>query len=296
MHATNNHWSKTSLELFLKCPRAWAIAYGKKSTNPKPRPTGDRTSRLRSNLMVRAGRRTLIEELEDLFNNKKWSINYLKRRVKAHLDDQIWTHRLQIDSIVIAGLCTQISHRLLRLRETDLLKPIWTRKPRRWAYFERFTSIQIGNLDLFATPDMVVYHQHKWTLIRLRFQSGPALPSREFEDMLMVHWAMHKSGLPDRPEDYRIRTLTWTGGKWVQGNVEMDAQRVHIAWMMLQHDVQEMTWMKRWISADPSLGSIPLARTEKDCRDCNYKPTCPASKGLKQAKYLQGLKQGNRQR
>ncbi len=292
MSAINDHWSKTSFELFSKCPRAWAIAYGRRNSSPKLLPTKGSASHLRSNLMVRAGRRTFIEELGDLFNNKKWSLNYLKRRVKAHLDDQVWTHRLQTDSIVIEGLSTQISHRLIRLRQTDLLKPIWTRQPRRWAYFERFTSTQIGNLALFATPDIVVHHQHKWTLIRLRFQSGPSLPSRELEDMLMVHWAMHKSGLPDRYEDYRIRTLTWRGGQWVQENVEVDAQRVHLAWMMLQHDVQEMTWMKRCISADPTLESLPLARTENDCRGCNYKPTCPASNGLEQAKYGQRIKQG----
>ena len=289
MSGNIDHWSKTSFDLFSKCPRAWAIAYGRKNLIAKPIATKGRSSHRLSDLVIRAGRRTLLEELDDLFNNKKWSLTYLKRRVKAHLDDQLWTHRLRTDSIIIEGLCAQITHRLRRLRETDLLKPLWTREPRRWAYFERITSIQIGKLNLYAAPDLVMYHQHKWTLIRLRFQSGPALPSRELEDLLMIHWAIHQGGLPDKLEDYRIRTLTWTGGQWVQGNVEVDPRSFHSAWMMLQNDMLEMNWMKRWIAADPTLESLPLARRERDCKGCPYQSKCPAVNGLEKAKIGQEM-------
>lgn len=291
MSTNIDHWSKTSFDLFCKCPRAWAIAYAnKKTSSTSAARRGKPTHRL-SDLAIRAARRTLLEELSDLYNNKRWTEPYTLRRIKAHMDEQVWTHRIRTDSLIIEGLAAQISHRLKRLRQTDLLKPIWAREPRRWAFFERTNSIQIGGLDLYATPDIVVYHQHKWTLFRLRFQSGHPLPSRDLEDALMVHWAMHQSGLPDRVEDYRIRTLTWVGGEWIQGDVEINSNSVRDAWMMLQHDLLEMNWMKRWMTADPTMESLPLARRESDCKGCRYRPSCPASKGLKKAKKEQERRQ-----
>lgn len=291
MSTNIDHWSKTSFDLFCKCPRAWAVAYGNKKSSPRSTSNRGRPTRRLSDLAIRAARRTLLEELTDLYNNKRWTEPYTLRRIKAHMDEQVWTHRIRIDSLVVEGLVAQILHRLKRLRQTDLLKPIWAREPRRWAFFERINSIQIGGLSLYAAPDIVVYHQHKWTLLRLRFQSGPTLPSRDLEDALMVHWAMHQTGLPDRVEDYRIRTLTWAGGEWIQGDVQTSSNGVRDAWMMLQHDLLEMNWMKRWISADPTMESLPLARRESDCNNCRYLPTCPASKGLKAAKKEQELKQ-----
>ena len=53
------------------------------------------------------------------------------------MDEQVWTHRIRTDSLILEGLTAQISHRLKRLRQTDLLKPIWAKEPRRWAFFER---------------------------------------------------------------------------------------------------------------------------------------------------------------
>jgi len=291
MSTNIDHWSKTSFDLFCKCPRAWAVAYGnKKSSSTSTASRGRPTHRL-SDLAIRAARRTLLEELSDLYNNKRWTEPYTLRRIKAHMDEQVWTHRIRTDSLILEGLTAQISHRLKRLRQTDLLKPIWAKEPRRWPFFERINSIQIGGLNLYATPDIVGSNQHKWTLFRLRFQSGHTLPSRDLEDALMVHWAMHQRGLPDRVEDFRIRTLTWVGGEWIQGDVQANSNSVRDAWMMLQHDLLEMNWMKRWISADPTMESLPLARRESDCTGCRYRPTCPASKGLKKAKKEQELRQ-----
>ena len=151
MSTNIDHWSKTSFDLFCKCPRAWAVAYGnKKSSSTSTASRGRPTHRL-SDLAIRAARRTLLEELSDLYNNKRWTEPYTLRRIKAHMDEQVWTHRIRTDSLILEGLTAQISHRLKRLRQTDLLKPIWAKEPRRWAFFERINSCTYSLVSTTAT-------------------------------------------------------------------------------------------------------------------------------------------------
>ncbi len=182
----------------------------------------------------------------------------------------------------------QCLNQLQRLEQSTGLYPMFNGQPRRWAYFDRLDSMETDGIEFYAAPDLAVYHQHRWTLIRIQFRN-PSSPSmgQQLEHLLTVQWALKNDGFPDHIEAFRLKTIVWKGTKWHEDNLNITPQLLAQAIELMKHDVQEMAWLSRWANADPSLNTLPLAVHTKHCRGCHHRKECPALGGLVQAKIRQ---------
>lgn len=283
-----HHWSQTSQRLMNACPRAWAHSYGQPHRGSplinNKHPTKNRPLNRPNDLRIRIGRRAMMERFEDLYQSKAWSEDYVHRRLSEILTHECWLHRLQVDQTKQKGMIQAVHGAMESLKRTRVLGPLFRHEPRRWAYFQRFDTVNIGRISLYATPDIAIFHQNKWSLVRIRWASKGEEQSEVLEDTLMLHWALNHPGFPNDVSMFRLRTVTWNKRSWIERAIEINPTQLEASWSLLEHDLQEMSWIRRCIAADPSFDSLPLAQNEQHCRTCKHKQTCPAKNGLFEAK------------
>lgn len=283
------HWSQTSARLLNACPRSWVLTYAHETNAPsqkqRRRRPASRRPRTFDEAQVQCMRTAWLERMQDQFLGKTWSTLYLERRLQYHLDEAV----ALLDRPPLPLHITMALHRgvgqLKRLENTLSLRPLFGSKPHRWAYFDRREGASFPRLHLYAAPDVAVHHQHRWTLVRIQFRS-PSTPllSQELEHRLMVHWAMSQPGFPNDWQAYRVKVVRWHINRWIEHTVQLSAETLGQAMGLVQHDVQEMKWLQRTATADPSLSSVPLAGSQSTCYGCQHRPTCPAKDGLRAAK------------
>ena len=286
MHQRQPHWSQTSQRLFTECSRAWAHQYafleqGKPFLRVPSRP------RTFDDLTVRVARSIWIERLSDQYQRKVWSDIYRRRRISSTVDEMLWNTRMDVSELRKATAIHRIAEQLRTLEQSSMLRIVFGEQGKRWVYFQRQEKVNLNGIDLFAAPDIAVFHQDKWTLIRIRFRTSKWLPTIDLEHRLMAHWAVQQTGFPSSAGEYRIRELAWSRGIWREQRIEFDEKRMNEALDLLLHDVQEMRWTQRMALADPSLGILPLATSERSCKTCFHRETCPAKTGLHEAKERQ---------
>ena len=293
MHNTAPHWSQTSARLLNECPRAWVSTYKPKTAefqNNEPRPSARRAPRTFDDAMVQAMRSTWMERIRDQFLSKIWSQRYARQRLEANLADTMEDARMVVPSAHLSMGVFKGLQQLKALEKTISLSPLFQGQPHRWCYFERTAVGAIGGLHVYAAPDIAIYHRNKWTLIRLQFRSGTQRRiDHQLEHLLMVHWAMSHPGFPSDMKAYRVRIVQWRPDAWFEHNVSVSQQNLTQSLELVLHDIQEMKWIWRSATADPSLKNIPLARREQTCRRCRWRTTCPAKEGLVRAKERQEM-------
>ena len=286
MNHRSPHWSQTSQRLFSECSRAWAHQYAFMEHHDSIRrfPSRPRTF---DEITVRVARLIWIERLNDQYQRKVWSDLYRKRRISSAMDEMLWSARMEISELRKATANHRVSEQLRFLEQSTLLRNVFSEQGKRWVYFRRLEKVSLKGIDLFAAPDIAVFHQNKWTLIRIRFRSGKWLPTSDLEHRLMAHWATKQTGFPSATQEYRIRDLAWSNGVWRERRIEFNEQQMNEAVDLLLHDLQEMRWTQRMALADPSLNTLPLAASEKSCQTCFHRESCPAKNGLQKAKQNQ---------
>lgn len=271
------------------CPRAWAISYGTAAhgwrTGNAPATTPPRTF---DQLLTRTMRAVWMKRLEDQYQRKIWSLPYAKQTLDAAVDDAMDVVNMSVPRVHL-DIGKERSKAQLRLLErTQTLRPLFTGEPRRWAYFDRRMSATVGGVEVYAAPDVAVFHHHRWTLVRVQFRSSQrSMLSQQLEHLLMVHWAMNQPGLPNSFEAYSVKVVRWGGRGWMEHSVNVSKQLLSQSVALMNHDVQEMLWLKRWAGADPSYASLPLAAHHEHRTSCRYRPECPARDGLAKAKHDQ---------
>ena len=271
------------------CPRAWAISYGTAAhgwrTGNAPATTPPRTF---DQLLTRTMRAVWMKRLEDQYQRKIWSLPYAKQTLDAAVDDAMDVVNMSVPRVHL-DIGKERSKAQLRLLErTQTLRPLFTGEPRRWAYFDRRMSARVGGVEVYAAPDVAVFHHHRWTLVRVQFRSSQrSMLSQQLEHLLMVHWAMNQPGFPNSFEAYSVKVVRWGGRGWMEHSVNVSKQLLSQSVALMNHDVQEMLWLKRWAGADPSYASLPLAAHHEHCTSCRYRPECPARDGLAKAKHDQ---------
>jgi len=299
MQTLQPHWSQTSARLLNECPRAWALTYrpnlpSAPFTNHAPTYSQTRP-RTFDEALVQATRTTWLERINDQFLAKVWSTKFAKQRLKANLKQTMEDCSMKVphahETIGSMGALNQ----LRALERTIALHPLFSGQPRRWSYFDRRLPANLNSLQLYAAPDVAIFHQNKWTLIRLQFRSGSqAGIQHQLEHLLMVHWAMRQPGFPDDMNAYRVRVVRWRHRSWIEHNVVITQQHLDQALALVHHDVQEMKWIWRSATSDSSLATVALANNERACKRCRWRPSCPAVHGLQrakeeQARYLETL-------
>lgn len=286
MHQRQPHWSQTSQRLFTECPRAWAHQYAFLEQK-KPPSRYSSQPRTFDEVTVRVARLVWIERLNDQYHRKVWSDIYRRRRISSAMDEMLWNARMEVSQLRTATAIHRIAEQLRSLEESSMLRIVFAEDGKRWVYFQRQEKVNLNGIDLFAAPDIAFFHQDKWTLIRIRFRTSKWLPTIDLEHRLMAHWAVQQPGFPSSAGDYRIRELAWSRGVWREQRIECDEERMNEALDLLLLDVQEMRWTQRMALADPSLAILPLAGSERSCRICVHRKTCPAKDGLVKAKQRQ---------
>ena len=283
------HWSQTSSRTLNQCPRAWTLKY---AMGPHGRPLhrkNDTTVPERTeDAVVHAMRRVMVRLFGDLHAGKRWSKPYLQQRLKLALDALCGREDSTPAKLHRSIDVSRMVHQLDQLMQTVSIRALVNRERPRWAWFERTAVAHADGITFYAAPDLAVYHQGKWTLIRIQMRStATPLLSQDLEHALMVKWALATSGLPDDPSLYRLRVLRWNQNRWWEHQVGTSKERLQQAWELVRHDISEMKWMVRSANADPSLRSVPLAHDERICDSCRYCPNCPASEGLIAAREAQ---------
>ena len=271
------------------CPRAWAITYATLSGHLNPSKAPPSTPpRTFDDLLTRTMRATWLKRLADQYQRKIWSIPYGKRTLECAVDDAMDLVNMSVPHLHLEMGKVRSNKQLRSLEQCQTLRPLFTGQPRRWAYFDRRTSANIGGVEVYAAPDVAIFHQHQWTLVRLQFRSSRrSLLGQQLEHLLMVHWAMNQPGFPQNFDAYRVRVVRWQGRAWQEHTVQVSNELLEQSLGLMNHDVQEMTWLQRWATADPSLNSLPLATHHEQCQSCRHRPDCPAKDGLNSAKRAQ---------
>jgi len=283
------HWSQTSVQRFLECPKAWALTYVHSGAQRPPETRRASPTRLPHRTQVRAARATLIEQLEALYNGETWSDEQLEGRLMTHLDLANGSDRerpFQLERERTTSL-----RQLRALRRTATLRLLHKQRIAMWAYFERSHPMDVNGIRLYAAPDVMLHHQHRWTLVRLRFAPEPNPLVAEMEARLMVHWAMAHPALPSRPEAYRLRTLTWRRGTWYEASPTATATQLMEAWAMALTDLNAMQHVRRQVHRDGHLAAVPLATCSSVCDACSWRSSCLGGRSLASAKrdQLEGL-------
>ena len=70
-----------------------------------------------------------------------------------------------------------------------------------------------------------------------------------------------------KPTVFELYVGTGNAG---MNTVRINADLLEQALSLVKHDVQEMTWLQRWSTADPSYNSLPLATHHERCQPCNF--------------------------
>ena len=283
------HWSQTSVQRFLDCPKAWALTYVHTGTQQPPRPSQRSPSTIPHRTQVRAARATLIEQLEALYNGEVWSDEQLEGRLRTHLEQTNRSDRQR--PFALDDLRATCLRQLRALKRTKTLRLLHRQRVATWAYFERSQAMLVRGVRLFSAPDIMLFHQHKWTLVRLRFAPEPHPLVAEMEARLMVHWAMAHPALPSRPNAYRLRTITWRQGAWHEGSPTATQAEHMEAWSMALNDLNAMQLVRRQVQRDGHLAAVALATNTSACKACSWRSSCLGERSLASAKrdQLEGL-------
>ncbi len=289
MKPSNPHWSQTSSRLMNACPRAWAITYGTTTGHfrsaKRPLPNPPRTF---DDLLTRSMRTTWLRRLSDQYQRKVWSTPYAKRTFDNTVDDAIDHLNMTVPPLHLEMGKYRSIKQLRLLEQSQTLRPLFTGEPRRWAYFDRRKSAEVRGIEVYAAPDVAVFHQHRWTLVRLQFRSSRRpLLGQQLEHLLMIHWARSQPGFPEDLAAYRVKVVRWQAHRWKEHTVEVSQELLDQSMALMAHDAQEMKWLQRWACADPSFASLPLASHHEECHTCPHRPNCPAKNGLASAKRAQ---------
>ena len=152
MKASKPHWSQTSARLMNACPRAWAITYatlsGHLNSSKAPPSTPPRTF---DDLLTRNMRATWLKRLADQYQRKIWSIPYGKQTLENAVDDAMCLVNMGVPHLHLEMGKVRSNKQLRSLEQCQTLRPLFTGQPRRWAYFDRRTSANIGCL-LYTSP------------------------------------------------------------------------------------------------------------------------------------------------
>ena len=289
MNTLRPHWSQTSARLMNACPRAWALTYGQSKRHRfRSSRTVGRPPKNLDEVMVRAMRLAWAKKTGDLYERKIWTMAYTTKVLTRLVNDALAEHGIAAPMLVRRQKIDRAVQQLRLLDNVRTLRPLIEGEPRRWAFFERRESTQVGGMDLYAAPDLAVFHQNRWTLVRLQFRTPPRNPlGQQLEHLLAVHWAMNQPGFPDDINAFRLNVVAWRGTRWREHHLEVSPQSLNQALALAHHDVQEMNWLSRWANADPTLMSLPLASHSSHCDGCQHRRGCPAETGLATAKRLQ---------
>ena len=292
MNTRSPHWSQTSSRLMSACPRAWALTYGSRQETPLSRKDrtarGSQPPRTVDEVMVRAMRAAWQQKIADLYDRKVWTTAYAKRTLSRLVYDMLEEQRLTLPDLLREQKIALAMRQLNQLEHVHALRPLFNGEPRRWAFFDRRDPVSLNGLDLYAAPDLAVFHQNRWTLIRLQFRTPHANPmGQQLEHLLAVLWALQQTGFPDDAGSFRMKVVAWRGSRWHEHHLEVTPQSLHQARLLALHDVQEMNWLTRWANADPSLSTLPLAAHHRTCERCVHRKGCPAETGLAKAKRIQ---------
>jgi len=276
------HWSQTSVQRFLECPKAWALTYVHTGARGPINNRQHSPSTIPHRTQVRAARATLIEQLEALYNGEIWSDEQLDGRLMTHLEQTDGSGRRY--PFGLEGQRATCLSQLRTLKRTKTLRLLHRQRIATWAYFERSQAMVVSGVRLFAAPDIMLFHQHKWTLVRLRFAPEPYPLVAEIEARLMIHWAMAHPALPSRPSAYRLRTITWRQGGWHESSPTATQTEQMEAWSMALTDVNAMQLVRRQVHRDGHLAAVPLATKARACKACSWRSSCLGDRSLASAK------------
>ena len=126
--------------------------------------------------------------------------------------------------------------------------------------FDRRTSANIDGVEVYAAPDVAIFHQHRMDLgptpVPLTTKVVAWSATRAPIDGSLGH---EPAGISARWCRYRV---VWFAGKAERGRAHCKEfalnELLEQSLGLMNHDVQEMTWLQRWANADPSLDSLPL--------------------------------------
>ena len=269
MHHYTPSWSRTQRDLFLKCPTAWVRAYGATS---KARNAANASHVKPWNLLLRSLKATVIEQLEALRNGIGWTQEVAQRSLRLRFMDSLRATSNQMPHPQFEAMLIVANHRMKLLWRTDVMIQLQRGIHPQWSVLDRLDSEHIDGMDLFASPDLAIRVQAKWLLIRFDMQSGGTNASEKLESLAMVMWATKRTGLPNMPAMYAVRTIGWRGGAWVRTIVDVSTKEVEMAKRMIGHDVAEM---KACVDASRyNLQAIPLAKDGAECASCRFKAIC----------------------
>lgn len=269
MHHYTPSWSRTQRDLFLKCPTAWVRAYASASKGRRATSAG----RVKPwNLLLRSLKATVIEQLEALRNGTEWTQEVAQRSLRLRFMDSLRVTSNRMPHPQFEAMLIVANHRMKLLWRTDVLVQLQRGIHPQWSVLDRLDSEHIDGIDLFASPDLAIRVQAKWHLIRFDMQSSGTNASEQLEALAMVLWATKRTGLPNMPAMYAVRTIGWRGGAWVHTIVEVSTKEVEMAKRMIGHDVAEM---KACVDASRyNLQTVPLAKDGSECSSCRFKPVC----------------------
>ena len=162
-------WSRTRKSLFFKCPRAWYLRYGmrRKSSNRR-----SATFQRPWDLMLRAMKETLLDQLEDVKEGKEWSAMLTDSQLKSSLGNQLSTSVHHISEHTKEALLKFARSRYRLLWRTRMLQQLLKRKHAQWYVFDRGVPILHGIRKLYVSPDLAIRIQNRWHLVRFDMQKS----------------------------------------------------------------------------------------------------------------------------
>lgn len=279
-------WSRTQRDLFFRCPTAWVLKYARLGKKPNKRPQSVVSS---WNLMLRALKTTIIEQLEELRSGTEWTTSVTHLVLRNHLIQMLRDHHKQIEHARMEALLKFAEHRMMLLWRTDLFLHIKKGTHPQWSVLDRRDSEHIDGIDVFASPDIVVRIQSKWNLIRLDMQASPSSEQERMEALVMVLWSVQRAGLPSTFGQFIVQTIGWRKGGWMIHRTPVTQKEVETAFQMVRKDTMAMSECAK--VAEYSIASLPLARNEASCRRCSFQNRCLRGSSLaeKKQRRVEGL-------
>lgn len=279
-------WSRTQRDLFFRCPTAWVLKYARLGKKPNKRPQSVVSS---WNLMLRALKTTIIEQLEELRSGTEWTTSVTHLVLRNHLIQMLRDHHKQIEHARMEALLKFAEHRMMLLWRTDLFLHIKKGTHPQWSVLDRRDSEHIDGIDVFASPDIVVRIQSKWNLIRLDMQASPSSEQERMEALVMVLWSVQRAGLPSTFGQFIVQTIGWRKGSWMIHRTPVTQKEVETAFQMVRKDTMAMSECAK--VAEYSIASLPLARNEASCRRCSFQNRCLRGSSLaeKKQRRVEGL-------
>ena len=153
-----------------------------------------------SNLMLRAMKETLMDQLEDLHQNgKEWSQLLTKHQLYSNLKRRTNISMYDVSNVRLESLLKFAQNRYSRLWRTRILRQLCKNTHSQWYLFDRLEPVDIQGNQPFIAPDMVVRIQNKWHLFRFDMQSSAHSICHEEEANAMAIWAIQHNGFPQNP-------------------------------------------------------------------------------------------------